>query len=242
MKNSIVRWMVNFFKVSGGPGLDLGRRRLLSVGIVGLGGGMLFKVNPLSGGRSYNADLIRPPGSLSEDEFLERCVRCGECMKVCPTNVIQPSMLEGGLEGLWTPVLKMGFNYCEYKCSMCTQVCPTEAIRPLSLEEKQVMKIGLAHIDKDRCLPYAYARACVVCEEHCPLPEKAIWFEEVKVRDSRGNEVLVKQPHVNAELCIGCGICENKCPVSDQGAIRVTSVGETRHIKNQFLAADRYSG
>jgi len=242
MKNSIVKWIVNFFKASGEPGLDLGRRRLLAAGVVGLSGGLLFKANPLSGDRSYNPELIRPPGSLAEDEFLERCLRCGECMKVCPTNVIQPSMLEGGLEGLWSPVLKMDFGYCEYKCNMCMQVCPGEAIRPLNLEEKQSVRIGLAHVDKSRCLPYAYQRSCQVCYEQCPLPEKAVWMEPKVVVDGRGNQVQVKQPHVNADLCIGCGICENKCPVSDQAAILVTSVGETRHIKNQFLTADRYSG
>ena len=81
-----------------------------------------------------------------------------------------------------------------------------------------------------------------MCEEHCPLPEKAIWLEEVTVLNARGSKVVVKQPHVNAELCIGCGICQDKCPVSDRAAIRVTSVGETRNIKNEFLSADRYSG
>jgi len=243
MKNSMVKWIVNFFKGPGKSGLDLGRRRVLAAGIVGLGGGLLFKANPLSGDRSYNSELIRPPGSMEEDEFLERCLRCGECMKVCPTNVIQPSMLEGGLEGLWSPVLKMDFGYCEYKCMMCTQVCPTEAIRKMNtLEEKQQVKMGLAYVDRNRCLPWAYARPCLVCQEHCPLPEKAIYLEEVTVTKANGGKVVVKRPYVNAELCIGCGICENKCPVSDQAAIRVTSVGETRHFKNQFLTADRFSG
>jgi formate hydrogenlyase subunit 6/NADH:ubiquinone oxidoreductase subunit I len=125
---------------------------------------------------------------------------------------------------------------------MCTQVCPTEAIKPLSLEKKQEVKIGLAEINMKSCLPYAYARSCQVCYEHCPLPEKAIWLEEATVLDYRGNRVPMKQPHVNAELCIGCGICENKCPVSNKAAIKVTSIGETRHLKNQFLDADRYSG
>ncbi|MDB9823178.1 4Fe-4S dicluster domain-containing protein [Deltaproteobacteria bacterium] len=242
MKNALSRWISNFFKPPEESGLDLGRRRVLAAGIVGLGGGLLFQAQPLVGSRTLNPALIRPPGSMAEDEFLDNCIRCGECMKVCPTNVIQPSMLEAGLEGLWSPVLKPGMSYCEYKCTMCTQVCPTEAIRPLVLEEKQQVRIGLAHVDKNRCLPYAYARACVVCEEHCPLPDKAIWLEETTVMDSKGNQVIVKQPHVNAELCIGCGICQNKCPVSDQAAIRVTSVGETRNFKNQFRSADRYSG
>jgi len=232
-----------FFQSQGGSGIDLGRRQVLTAGIVGLGGGLLFNGQPLSGGRTFAAGLIRPPGAIGEEEFLERCVRCGECMKVCPTNVIQPTMLEAGLEGLWSPVLKTGMSYCEYKCMMCTQVCPTEAIRKIStLEEKQKVKIGLAHVDTGRCLPWAYARPCIVCQEHCPLTDKAIYLEEVTVTKANGGKLTVKQPHVNAELCIGCGICENKCPVSDDAAIRVTSVGETRHIKNRFMRVDQYGG
>jgi formate hydrogenlyase subunit 6/NADH:ubiquinone oxidoreductase subunit I len=163
-------------------------------------------------------------------------------MKVCPTNAIQPVMFEAGLEGMWTPVLKQELAYCEYKCNMCTQVCPTGAIKKMPLEEKQKVKIGLAWVDKSRCLPYACSRLCQVCYEQCPLPTKAIKLEDATVTTASGTRVTVKQPHVNIDLCIGCGICQNKCPVSDQAAIRVSSGGETRNFKNQFLHADYYSG
>jgi len=224
------------------PKMDLGRRQVITAGVAGLGSCLLLRTHPLAGAENNNPDLIRPPGALAENDFLEKCIRCGECMKICPTNVLQPAMLEAGLEGLWSPVVKMNLGYCEYKCTMCTQICPTEAIKPLRLEEKQKIKIGMAHVDRNRCLPWAFDRSCVVCQEHCPLPEKAIWLEEVTVVNARGTEVAVKRPHVNADLCIGCGICQDKCPVSDQAAIRVTSVGETRNFKNQFRTADRYSG
>jgi MauM/NapG family ferredoxin protein len=240
---SIIKWISNFFNPpSRESRMDLGRRNVIAAGIAGLGGGLLVKANPLSGDRNFNPELVRPPGSLTETEFLDKCVRCGECMKVCPTNVIQPIMLEAGLEGLWSPVVKTQIGYCEYKCNMCTQVCPTEAIRKLSLEEKQKVRIGLASVDKGRCLPYAYGRLCQVCYEHCPLPTKAIRLEETTIKTASGTSLTVKQPYVNAELCIGCGICQNMCPVSGQAAIRVTSVGESRNFKNQFLTSDRYSG
>jgi len=239
---NIKSWIKDFYNPPKDKRIDLGRRNVIGAAIVGVAGGMLAKGHPLGDGRTYSAGLIRPPGSAAEEEFLGKCVRCGECMKVCPTNAIQPAMLEAGLEGLWSPVLKTELGYCEYKCKMCMQVCPTDAISELSLEDKQKVKIGLAYVDRNRCLPYAYARACQVCYEQCPLPEKAITLEDVKVTTAKGTSITVKQPHVNAELCIGCGICQNKCPVSDQSAIRVTSVGETRNLKNQFLRADRYSG
>ena len=239
---SIGKWIKNFVSPPKDKRIDLGRRKVIGAAVIGLAGGMVMKGNPLEGGRTYNKALIRPPGSVGEEEFLDKCVRCGECMKVCPTNAVQPLMLEAGLEGMWTPVLRPELAYCEYKCNMCTQVCPTEAIKKLSLEEKQKVKIGLAAVDRNRCLPWAYARACQVCYEQCPLPDKAIRLEEAVVTTARGSRITVKQPYVSAELCIGCGICQNKCPVSDQAAIRVTSVGETRNFKNQFLTADRYSG
>jgi formate hydrogenlyase subunit 6/NADH:ubiquinone oxidoreductase subunit I len=161
-------------------------------------------------------------------------------MKVCPTNAIQPTLFEAGLEGLWSPTLNMQLGYCEYECTLCTQVCPTDAIKELPLEEKVETKIGMAFIDQNRCLPYASARSCIVCEEHCPTPEKAIWFEEVEVFNEDGEQVRLKRPRVNPELCIGCGICQNKCPFMDQPAIYVTSAGETRNPDNQVLLSSGF--
>jgi MauM/NapG family ferredoxin protein len=239
---NIVKWIIDFFSPPKDKRIDLGRRNVIAAGVVGLAGSMLVKGNPLDKGRTYDPGLVRPPGSIGEEEFLDKCIRCGECMKVCPTNAIQPTMFEAGMEGMWTPVLKQELAYCEYKCNMCTQVCPTGAISKLTLVEKQKVKIGLASVDKGRCLPWAYARLCQVCYEQCPLPEKAIKLEDAKVTTAKGTTVTVKQPHVNIDLCIGCGICQNKCPVSDQAAIRVMSGGETRNLKNQFLHVDYYSG
>jgi Pyruvate/2-oxoacid:ferredoxin oxidoreductase delta subunit len=121
-------------------------------------------------------------------------------------------------------------------------VCPTGAIQKLTLEVKQQIRIGLAHLDLGRCLPYAYARPCFVCQEQCPVDGKAICFEEAMIQNSRGNKVTVKLPHVKPEACIGCGICQRKCPVTGDAAIQVTSVGESRNPERQFTLGDRSSG
>ena len=215
--------------------LDLGRRQVMACGAAGVAGALLFHTHPLGNRRSFNPALVRPPGSLAEAEFLARCIRCGECMKICPTNAIHPAAGEAGLEGAWSPVLKMTVGYCEYECTLCSQVCPTGAIRPLDLAAKQAIRIGLATIDRNRCLPYANARPCIVCEEHCPTPKKAIWLEEVEAMGPRGERVTLQQPHVDPDLCIGCGICTNKCVIQGDPAVVVSSVGETRNAGNGVM-------
>lgn len=217
------------------PALDLGRRRVLTSALIGIGAVPLSRTNPLSKPLNSQPLLIRPPGSLEEKEFLKRCVKCGECMKVCITNGLQPTLLEAGLEGIWSPLLVPRTGYCEYRCTLCGQVCPTGAIKRLSIEEKAKVKIGLAMIDKGRCLPWAHATPCIVCEEVCPTPKKAIWFDTAKVKNREGRELTVQQPRIDLELCIGCGICETKCPVIGMPAIYVTSVGESRSKENQLL-------
>jgi ferredoxin len=215
--------------------MDLGKRRVIASMISGILAVPLFRMTPLLKPGTSDPRLIRPPGSVEEKEFLRRCVKCGECMKVCLTNGLQPTLDEAGVEGIWSPVLVPRIGYCEYRCTLCGQVCPTGAIQKLSLEEKAQVKIGLAMIDVGRCLPLAHALSCIVCEEVCPTPKKAIWFETAQVKNRAGQILTVKQPHVDLELCIGCGICETKCPVLVHPAIAVTSLGESRAKDNQLL-------
>jgi polyferredoxin len=218
-----------------GAALDLGRRRVIGSALAGVIAVPALRITPLKKAGAADPQLIRPPGSREEREFLKRCIKCGECMKVCITNGLQPALLEADLEGIWSPVLVPRIGYCEYRCTLCGQVCPTGAIRNLSVEEKAKVKIGLAMIDTGRCLPFAHGMSCIVCEEVCPTPKKAIRFEEVRVEDRDGRARILKQPHVELDLCIGCGICETKCPVLGRPAITVTSIGESRSKDNQLL-------
>jgi ferredoxin len=117
-------------------------------------------------------------------------------MRVCPTNVLQPGGIQGGLENLWTPVLnnRIGSSGCQLNCVACGQVCPTSAIRPINLDEKLgegefadagPIKLGTAFFDRNRCLPWAMDKPCIVCEENCPLSPKAIYTREeyITIRD-----------------------------------------------------------
>ena len=213
--------------------VDVRKRRLVLASLVGLAAAPLFRIAPA--GKRPHLKLIRPPGALAEDRFLARCVKCGECMKACPTNGLQPALHEAGPEGLWTPSLVPTVGYCEYYCSLCSQVCPTDAIRKLTVEEKIKVKIGSSWINKNRCIPYVLGKSCIVCEEHCPTSPKAIKFVMVETKLPDGTIATQKAPVIDQDLCIGCGICENKCPVVDDPAIFVTSIGEHRSEKNRLL-------
>ena len=198
---------------------DLNRRRVLISAGAGAVVAPLYSMNLTH--KYPKVNQLRPPGSMPEEEFLDRCIRCGECMKVCIKNALQPIGFESGLEGLMTPRLETRSSYCEHYCNLCGQVCPTGAIRYLSLAQKQQVSMGVAFIDKNRCIPYAQGYDCIVCEEHCPTSDKAIVVEPAVVKSADGREREVKLLRVLEERCVGCGICENKCPVNGPAAIRV---------------------
>jgi formate hydrogenlyase subunit 6/NADH:ubiquinone oxidoreductase subunit I len=156
-------------------------------------------------------------------------------MKVCIGRALHPALLDAGPIGLWTPLLVPRIGYCEYNCTLCGQVCPTGAIKPLTLPEKKKNVVGLAVFDKDRCLPFAKGVECLVCEEHCPTGKKAIVFEEKDVLVD-GETRRLKFPKVVDKLCIGCGICETRCPVEGASAIRVINEGESRRGRETAAA------
>ena len=221
----------------------VGRRELVLSGLFGL---LFFPMARLSGGvrKNFQRGVIRPPGSVAEDEFLRRCIKCDQCIRVCPTNVLQPALFEAGLEGLWTPIMISKMGWCELNCTLCSQVCPTGAIREISIVEKLgigpfegkgPVKTGTAFYNRGRCLPWAMDTSCVVCEEVCPVSPKAIFTRNVEATNRWGDIIELKQPYIDPVKCIGCGICEHECPVKDDPAVYVTAIGETRSKDRSLL-------
>jgi NAD-dependent dihydropyrimidine dehydrogenase PreA subunit len=128
-----------------------------------------------------------------------------------------------------TPLAEYRRGYCEYNCNLCGQICPTKAIQPLNVSAKQKAKMGQAIFLKDRCIPYRLNENCIVCEEHCPIPDKAIKINTREYEDPvTGRKRMVSYPYVDEALCIGCGICENKCPLNGEAGIIVIREGEER--------------
>jgi polyferredoxin len=200
---------------------DLSRRQFIQTIGAGATGVVLLGTNLCL--RIKNSRLIRPPGVKDEQAFLSKCLRCSECMKVCPTNGLQAAQGEAGLEGIFTPSLMPRIGHCDYGCNACGQACPSGAIPSLTLEQKRQAVIGTASVNRNRCLPWASATPCIVCEEMCPTPQKSIRLEEVSVTNPAGETMMLQRPYVLRELCIGCGICENHCPLEGDAAIQIYS-------------------
>jgi polyferredoxin len=234
------------------PAPEIGRRRMVFAGIAGVAALPLLKNDGVNTDENYSPKLIRPPGSVEESEFLERCIKCDQCINACPTNVLQPATIaEGGVESLWTPVMNFNIGHCQLKCTLCSEVCPTGAIRKITVEEKMgkgrfteqgPIRLGTAFYDLGRCLPHAMEIPCVVCEEVCPVSPKAIQTKDVEVKDVYGQIIVLNKPFIVPDLCIGCGICQTECPVTDSRAVYVTPVGESRSQERRLLLTNRGEG
>ncbi|MBN2494050.1 MAG: 4Fe-4S binding protein [Deltaproteobacteria bacterium] len=215
---------------AGSPALS--RRGFLASIASGFGGSLALsadlahpstRFDPLP---SRHGRLIRPPGARPEPDFLARCVRCGECVRACLTNTLQPDWHRAGLEGLWAPYMDLRHAHCEVECNVCGQVCPTRAIRPLSLVEKQHAKVGTAIIRTERCIAWAENRHCLICDEACPYNA---------ICTTRDAAHRVGLPVVDPMRCAGCGTCEDKCPVLGEAAIIVVPNGEIRLASGSYV-------
>lgn len=185
--------------------------------------------------RSHGAKAtggIRPPGA-DLTRFNALCARCGNCMTACPYHLIHPDFGETGVEGFLSPVLHLRSacgdpemdSYCFHDCVKCTQVCPTGALRPLDVLAKHATPIGLAVIDRTKCLAWAKNEYCVVCDEYCP-------YKAVKI-EIRGE---VSYPSIIGDKCRGCGACEAGCP-ADPIAVRVRPL-QPREIGRKLLPSE----
>jgi ferredoxin len=162
-------------------------------------------------------------------------------MRVCPTHVIQPAVLEAGLEGLWTPYLdfRLGTSGCQHNCIACGHVCPTAAIRPLALDERMgrgrfvdtgPIRIGTAFMDRGRCLPWAMGIPCIVCQENCPVSPKAITtrtllepvagLDQLMVNQVSSRSIRLNLPRTRRSLAGGDYFLVG--PAGPENALRIT--------------------
>jgi ferredoxin len=153
---------------------------------------------------------VTPPGSHAIERFNDKCTACHLCVSACPSQVLQPSLLEYGLAGIFQPMMDYRYGYCNFDCTLCSEVCPSGAITALVKEKKKLVQIGKAHFIKENCIVYTENTACGACSEHCPT--KAV--DMVPYKD-------INIPQVNTDYCTGCGACEHACPTQPHKSIYV---------------------
>jgi polyferredoxin/ferredoxin-like protein FixX len=183
--------------------VDLNRRTF----VMSMGLGAATGYASANAASSFAGDLsvVRPPMVFDEAIFSALCVRCGRCIRSCPTGTLQPLLLEGGFRGLWTPAVNARINGCKDQCNACSVACPTHAIPDFGPDRKDkwIAKMGLATFEADRCISYAAdaKKPCLKCVEVCPNKAILVDFEAKISRPSR----------VVYDRCIGCGRCETAC-------------------------------
>lgn len=259
----VTRWNDADLKEPGEPAVQprpTSRRGFVAGSFLGAAAAAVVRVT----GTAKAADAprpLRPPGSVPEADFLQLCIRCGECFKVCPGPVLHPAGLEHGLDSLWTPVAHPEHAGCHQDCNFCTQVCPTGAIQPLDILVKRKTHMGLAKINTETCLPYREDNKrnyCDLCVVECQRAGyNAIHFQELRIeldppppeglfsQDQLDAMSRIQAPVVDADACVGCGICEYIChtrlavheQVLDAAAIVVFA--ENEHRLAQFPADAR---
>lgn len=164
---------------------------------------------------------VTPPGSLSIERFKDLCTGCHLCVTQCPSQVLRPAGLEYGFDYLLKPHMSYLNSYCNYECTVCSEVCPTHAIRPITKEEKATTQVGVAHFFINRCIVHTENTDCGACSEHCPT-------QAVQMVPYQGTLTI---PHVNPDLCIGCGGCESICPVRPMRAIIIKANEVHKHVE-----------
>ncbi|MDR2035301.1 MAG: 4Fe-4S dicluster domain-containing protein [Coriobacteriales bacterium] len=184
---------------------------------VKLAAGLLagFEVFKRIGGNDF---LLRPPGAGTEKEYLSKCIRCGKCVAACTYRILHAAPAGSGVNA-GTPYFVARDAACKL-CEdfPCIAACPTGALG--GIENRREVRIGTAVINRDYCIALNGIR-CEVCFRSCPLNGDAI---SIKHSPRPGDNIhTIFEPVVNADNCVGCGICEERCVISDPVlAIRVT--------------------
>ena len=173
---------------------NLGRRVFIGGALGMFAAFVVPKITDLNNGLE-----IRPPGAI--DKFNTLCIRCGSCIKVCPTKILKQNQRFGF--GMLTPVVEFNGGYCLETCNACGVVCPSGSITAFQIKEKKMLKMGQIEVDEETCL-LMKLRECGICKPACAY--KAIEIAELN------NNSLQMLPMVKQSDCTGCGACIAVCP------------------------------
>lgn len=156
----------------------------------------------------FRRKIIRPPGALSEDQFLMKCTRCDKCTQACPYNAIfLVDQIHSGVL-FKTPFIDPTHEACRFCEDMpCIKACDDNALVMESFAE--VKPIGLAIVQSEHCL-VTQGQYCDYCFNSCPHSLGAIKKTEAGL------------PEIDADICVGCGKCAYICVSQSGDALEIT--------------------
>lgn len=207
---------------------------------------------------------LRPPGALAEPEFLASCIKCGQCVQVCPVNAIKLADAGDGF-GNGVPFIDARAQACDFSCDavQCVLACPTGALSH-SIDKKEQVLMGLAVLARpDACLarqgkgfkgpargagfPGLHRYTAVdrwtpvrISDQPYDLELCDLCVRECPIKDAIHLQPMSDDPAdkrrtpVVAKACVGCGMCEMICPTEP-----ASIVIEERKVWQQ-AAVDRY--
>jgi ferredoxin-type protein NapG len=150
-----------------------------------------------------DAKLLRPPGALPEEQFLDVCSRCAKCVEVCPAQCIKIGPDRGRSDG--APHIDPDAVPCVLCTGLeCMHHCPSGALVPTLLND---IDMGTAVWHEQDCIR-SHGEYCTMCVDHCPVGSVAL-------------ELVDERIVVHEDGCVGCGVCQNNCP-TDPKSITVT--------------------
>jgi ferredoxin-type protein NapF len=174
-----------------------GRRYFLATG-AGLAAGFLLPGQL----KQATEPFFRPPASLSNDLFDTLCIRCGNCIKSCPTGIIVHRTDPGDLLSFMTPEVRFESGYCLEECNLCSRVCPTGSITLFSTGAKRQIIMGKAEIILRNCLILNNTE-CNKCKVSCR-------YDAITIKPE--GDLPQAVPVLDYERCVGCGACAVICP------------------------------
>jgi len=163
--------------------------------------------------------LLRPPGALAEKDLLGSCIKCGQCVQVCPVEAILLSDGEGGF-GIGVPYIDARTQACDFSCdaTQCVLACPTGALSH-KIDKKEQVNMGKARLSRpDACLARqgqgfkGQARGSDFKGLH--RYEKIDRWNPIKIADHPYDLPL-------------CDLCVRECPI--KGAISLDLMAAVQH-------------
>ncbi|OQY00100.1 MAG: ferredoxin-type protein NapG [Bacteroidetes bacterium 4572_117] len=201
------------------------------------GSGGLLWANAAKGAISAPFAL-RPPGALHTDDFIKACIKCGQCVSVCPYDTLKLGT-PGDDKAIGTPFFIPREIPC-YMCTdyPCTEICPSGALDLKEITETPEKpninnaQMGLAVIHKETCIAF-WGIQCDACYRACPLMGTAITLKMEK-SEVTGKHASLK-PIVNSDICTGCGMCEHACIVDKAAIFILPRDKATGEVSNHYI-------